>query len=461
MKTILPALHVAVGIVLTGITQSSGQSLSTVQFTAASYSVSEAGAVALIIIERIGETGGTAYVEYNTSNGTATEADYVGQSGFLQFFGETNTTIEVPIANDAFAEGTETIFISLSNPDPFNTQLGSRTEAVIVILDNDSGVEFSPCVYSVGEDIGLVTIAIQRMDDFLAPMTVDLIIGGGTAVPDIDFFDPTAWLSFAIGETNKTVVLEILNDNTSEEDETLILVLRSNQVGTGSIGRQKHVVVSIRDDDGVPQTRSALECWHERYPFPTTADLQSVVHGNGRFVAVGSGGAIATSDDGVCWFPAHSGTSAWLGEVAYGSGRFVAVGVEWVGDVRSILLSSTDGANWIPFWCEESCYLTRVTYGNGVFVAVGRNGVILTSTNGLGWEGVSSGTVESLDDIAYGKGTFIAVGGNEILASPKRYCMEPLRICRRRPGDPHKSTLWQRQIWRCHELLLLQSTELF
>jgi hypothetical protein len=51
-----------------------------------------------------------------------------------------------------------------------------------------------------------------------------------------------------------------------------------------------------------------------------------VTYGNGTFVAVGEGGTILTSPDGVSWTARTSGTSNWLDGVAYGNGLFVAVG---------------------------------------------------------------------------------------------------------------------------------------
>jgi len=51
-------------------------------------------------------------------------------------------------------------------------------------------------------------------------------------------------------------------------------------------------------------------------------------------VAVGDGGTILTSPDGVSWTERDSGTSNWLWGVTYGNGTFVAV-----GDYGTILTS--------------------------------------------------------------------------------------------------------------------------
>ena len=51
-----------------------------------------------------------------------------------------------------------------------------------------------------------------------------------------------------------------------------------------------------------------------------------MAYGNSLFVAVGDGGVILTSPDGVNWTARVSGTYNSLFGVTYGNGTFVAVG---------------------------------------------------------------------------------------------------------------------------------------
>src|SRR5712692_2850360 len=81
------------------------QSISTVQFTAASYFVNENAGSVTLTVQRIGEPDGYAFVEFATHDGSATNgSDYVAQSGYLEFAGETNLTIEIVLVNDALGE---------------------------------------------------------------------------------------------------------------------------------------------------------------------------------------------------------------------------------------------------------------------------------------------------------------------------------------------------------------------
>jgi hypothetical protein len=57
-----------------------------------------------------------------------------------------------------------------------------------------------------------------------------------------------------------------------------------------------------------------------------SAPLFGVTYGGGQFVAVGGGGTLLTSLDGLTWQRVGSGTNRGLDGVTYGGGRFVAVG---------------------------------------------------------------------------------------------------------------------------------------
>jgi len=78
-------------------------------------------------------------------------------------------------------------------------------------------------------------------------------------------------------------------------------------------------------------------------------------------------------DSATSWTARASGTWAWLSGVTYGNGTFVAVGE------GGVILTSPDGVTWTKRASGTENTLHGVTYGNGTFVAVGEGGVILTS----------------------------------------------------------------------------------
>ena len=111
---------------------------STVRFDAATYSVPEDGAVKTITVTRTGELSAPATVEYATTDATATDrGDYNTTIGRLRFAaGESSKTFTVLVNDDAYAEGTESLSLTLSNPAG-GAGLGSPSTATLTITDND------------------------------------------------------------------------------------------------------------------------------------------------------------------------------------------------------------------------------------------------------------------------------------------------------------------------------------
>ena len=120
-----------------------------VQFDTGNLLVTEGGGDAVVRVTRLGNTSTAATVDYATSDGAganncnvislhaSSRCDYLAETGTLHFAAnETSKTISVPITDDAYAEGTETFTITLSNPA--GTTLGSPFVAAITITDNDA-----------------------------------------------------------------------------------------------------------------------------------------------------------------------------------------------------------------------------------------------------------------------------------------------------------------------------------
>ena len=124
-------------------------SASSLQLSSASYLAGESAGRATITVTRIGDTSTVASVDYATSDtagasncnlvsGSASaRCDYSTTVGTVQFAaGETFKTINIPITDDAYAEGSETFTLNLSNPA--GASPGSPGAATITISDNES-----------------------------------------------------------------------------------------------------------------------------------------------------------------------------------------------------------------------------------------------------------------------------------------------------------------------------------
>ena len=73
---------------------------------------------------------------------------------------------------------------------------------------------------------------------------------GITAVPAEDFDQTTGTVTFAVGETSKTIDIPIVDDNQQEEDETFNVTLDSDSTPGGAIlGATPVATVTIDSED--------------------------------------------------------------------------------------------------------------------------------------------------------------------------------------------------------------------
>jgi uncharacterized repeat protein (TIGR01451 family) len=113
-------------------------SLSSIQFHATRYIVSENAGNVAVAVTRTGNTADAVTINYATTNGSAHQPnDYTNASGSLQFAaGETVKHFNVPIIDDGTVEGTENINVVLSSPSNGAAQ-GSPFVSTITVLDDD------------------------------------------------------------------------------------------------------------------------------------------------------------------------------------------------------------------------------------------------------------------------------------------------------------------------------------
>jgi aldose sugar dehydrogenase len=113
-------------------------SASSVEFGSSSFTVNEGEGAATVTVTRLGSTATPASIDYSTSDGTASNrTDYITTSGTLQFAaGETTKTFTIPLVDDAYVEGNETVNLTLSKPTG-GVFLGAPFSSSLTIADND------------------------------------------------------------------------------------------------------------------------------------------------------------------------------------------------------------------------------------------------------------------------------------------------------------------------------------
>ncbi len=174
---------------------------STLQFSAATLSAGEGSGHATINVTRTGDTSGTVAVDYATVDDLAAvrcddtmtkpgvafaRCDYATTIDTLTFApGETSKTFDVPLIDDAFVEGPETVTLRLTNP--VAATLGAQSTTTLTITDNDTTVGANPI---------FTTPFFVRMQylDFLArePEAGEPWSGILNSCPDVNNLDPNS-----------------------------------------------------------------------------------------------------------------------------------------------------------------------------------------------------------------------------------------------------------------------------
>ncbi len=109
----------------------------------------------------------------------------------------------------------------------------------------------APGAVSVNEDAGTVSLTVSRTGGSDGAVSVDFATASGTATSGSDFTANSGTLSFADGETSKTVVVSITDDSDVESSEDFTVTL-SNVTGGASLGTSVSTV-TILDNDAVAQ----------------------------------------------------------------------------------------------------------------------------------------------------------------------------------------------------------------
>jgi len=199
---------------------------------------------------------GPVTVRYATADGTAVAgADYAATSGTLTFAaGETSKTVAVAVLGDTRVEGNETFSLLLSAPA--GATLADAT-GVATIRDNDAGPAPVPPGLSVADaavaegnaGTGAMTFTVSLDKAAAGAVTVRYATADGTAVAGSDYVATSGTLTFAAGETSRTVTVGVLGDTAVERDEAFALRLSAP---SGATLTDATATGTIRNDDAAP-----------------------------------------------------------------------------------------------------------------------------------------------------------------------------------------------------------------
>jgi hypothetical protein len=126
-------------------------------------------------------------------------------------------------------------------------------------LSNNTATDTTDVVGMVIDDVAvdegnagtsLAGVAVRLLSPMATPVTVDFATGDGTAAAGSDYLASAGTLSFAPGETLKTIDVSVLGDIIFEVDETFFVTL-SNATGAPIVDGLA-VGTILNDDSGLP-----------------------------------------------------------------------------------------------------------------------------------------------------------------------------------------------------------------
>jgi len=173
-------------------------------------------------------------LNYATADGTwGTSAtagiDYQTRSGQITIpAGQTSATIAVPVVGDRLAEDSETFSLRLT--DPTNAFIADGF-GLATIVDNEPRISINSVSKSEGTGNGknntttTFTFTVSLSAAYDQAVTVNYATANGSATAGSDYQAKTGSVTFAPGETIKTITIVIKGDKTRESNETFFVDL--------------------------------------------------------------------------------------------------------------------------------------------------------------------------------------------------------------------------------------------
>lgn len=218
--------------------------------------IEESSVVNLLEIVRSGGTYGEAAVDVHMYSGTAVEGvDFKSLSTTVEFgpgWDKKRLYLDLAI-NDFIHEEDEVFTIVLSNPQG-GAVIGAADTMTVTIVDDDPDapgeLAISDSDYASESD-GSVEVTVHRRNGAMGVVSVDYATGDlGSAASGADYGAVSGTLVFEAGETAKTIVIPVYDDDFIEGKESFQVAL-SNPAG-GAVIVTPSAVAAIRDNDFKP-----------------------------------------------------------------------------------------------------------------------------------------------------------------------------------------------------------------
>ncbi|MBI2826467.1 MAG: hypothetical protein HYX69_17455 [Planctomycetia bacterium] len=198
-------------------------------------------------------SGQIVTVQFQTAPGTATAGtDYQSNTGTVTFQpGETSKPVTVDIVADALNETDETLLVNLSSPSNATITDGQATGT---IQDDDPQPTMSISDATLteppsGSENMTFTVSLSAASG--QTVTVDFATAPQDATADVDYATTSGTVTFAAGETAKTITVPINADGDAEADEKFAVNLSAPSRATIADGQGIGTIVDFAVDKEV------------------------------------------------------------------------------------------------------------------------------------------------------------------------------------------------------------------
>ncbi len=182
-----------------------------------------------------------------TNQGSTTNNDYSGVPATLTFeSGDTEKTFIFTATEDTVEDGGESVKLAFGTLLP-GVAGGTNTEAVVSIIDDDTGVSFERMAYEATEG-ETVDIKLTLSSAIAKEVTVPLDKTELGGVSNSDYSGIPETVKFESGETEREISFTAVEDEVDDDGESV--KLRFGSLPNGVVpGVNDETIVSINDDD--------------------------------------------------------------------------------------------------------------------------------------------------------------------------------------------------------------------
>ena len=204
------------------------------------------GGDAVFVLTRAGATTEALTVSFAVTGGDSVLAS-PPPTGATFEAGTASVRVILATEDDSAFEADATVTLTLAGSAAYEP--GDPSRATVVVRDDDDPPEVSVGDAAAVLEGGTLTFPVRLSRPVGAAVTVDYVLAG-TATAEEDYEGPAAGsVTFAPGETEKTIAVATRDDDADESDETVEVTLADGEAhALGAL----HASGTILDDDAPP-----------------------------------------------------------------------------------------------------------------------------------------------------------------------------------------------------------------